>query len=361
MIRRFIQISVAALIVLAAASISWAQPVELQKCTICHGKPGHKKIDDSGHVTSLFVDEKILKSSIHADKSCTDCHGDVTEIPHRVLPKKVNCTRCHYFGNPIGAPQDVDYRAYMESVHGKAAASGNKDAPKCQDCHGNHNIRAHTDPDSNIARERIPKTCGRCHIDIYAEYKESVHGEALYAENNADVPVCTSCHGEHNILSPKDPESTVYPSHVAEACSHCHAAETIMGKYGIDSGQVATYEESFHGTAGKLGSATVANCASCHGVHDIRGPDDPKSSVYIDNIPETCGHCHEGANSNYAKGKMHVDPNKKESGVIYYVKFAFTWLTIMTMVGLIAHILLDLNKKAKRGREKRAAEKERKK
>ena len=350
MTKRFAQFCIVIFIITAAFSVSEAQPVELQKCTICHGKPGHKKVDDSGHVTSLFVDEKILKSSIHADKACTDCHGDVTEIPHRVPPKKVNCTRCHYFGNPIGAPQDIDYRAYQKSAHGKAATSGNKEAPWCQDCHGNHNIRTHEDPASKIFRAQIPKTCGRCHIDIYAEYKESVHGEALYEEDNEDVPVCISCHGEHNILSPKDPESTVYAGHVAEACSHCHAAESIMGKYGIDIGQVATYEESFHGMADKLGSVTVANCASCHGMHDIRGPEDPKSSVYIDNIPATCGRCHEGANINYAKGKMHIDATKPEAGIVYYVAFAFKWLTIMTLVGLVGHILLDLNKKAKRAR-----------
>lgn len=352
MTKGFARFCIAWLTILAAAPICHAQPVKLQKCTICHAKPGHKRIYDSGHVKSLFVDEKILKKSVHADKACTDCHGDVTAIPHRVLPKKVNCTRCHYIGNPIGAPQDVDYRAYMKSAHGQAAASGNRKAPRCQDCHGNHNIRAHTDPASNIFREQIPKTCGRCHIEIYAEYRESVHGDALYAEGNADVPVCTSCHGEHNILAPTDPDSTVYPSHVAEACSQCHAAETIMGKYGIDSEQVATYDETFHGIAGKFGSVMVANCASCHGVHDIRGPDDPKSSVYIENIPETCGRCHEGANVNYAKGKIHVDAKKKEAGIIYYVAFAFKWLTIMTMIGLITHIFLDLNRKARMRRQK---------
>jgi len=354
MIKGVVQFCVVALIIFATLSMSDAQPVDLQKCTICHGKPGHKKIEDSGYVKSLFVDETVLKKSVHTGKTCTDCHGDVTEIPHRALPKRVNCTRCHYRGNPIGAPQDVDYRAYLKSTHGQAAAEGNKEAPWCQDCHGAHNIRNHTDPASNIFHEKIPKTCGRCHMEIYAEYRESVHGEALYAEGNEDVPVCTSCHGEHDILSPKDPESTVYPVHVAEACSQCHAAETIMGKYGIDSEQVATYEESFHGMAGKLGSGTVANCASCHGVHDIRRPDDPKSSVYIENIPKTCGKCHEGANINYAKGKMHVDASKKEAGIIYYVALAFKWLTILTMVGLISHILLDLNKKAKNGRSKKA-------
>jgi len=101
----------------------------LQKCTICHSKPDFKTIDNSGKVIPLFVDEKMVKKSVHAKKDCTDCHADVVEIPHRTPPKRVNCIRCHYAGNPEGAPQEINYDAYKLSVHGKALAAGNPKAP----------------------------------------------------------------------------------------------------------------------------------------------------------------------------------------------------------------------------------------
>lgn len=325
----------------------------IPKCAICHGKPDFKKVLPTGEIKTLYVKGKEIKASIHAGKSCNDCHADVTEIPHHSTPQKVNCTRCHYRGNPAGAPQNVNYEAFRQSVHGQAVQAGNPKAPVCQDCHGTHLIQPHTVPASTINRQNIPSLCGQCHIESYAVFRESVHGHALINQNNPDVPVCTNCHGEHNIRGPKDPGSTVFSTNISQSCSRCHAAVEIMSKYGIKSEQVATFQGSFHGVAGKFGSRTVANCASCHGYHDIRGVDDPKSAVYIKNIPETCGKCHEGANINYARGKIHVDAKKKEAGIIYYVATFFKWLTISTMVGLIVHIFLDLNRRSREWRSKK--------
>ena len=326
----------------------------LQKCTICHSKPDFKTIDNSGKVIPLFVDEKMVKKSVHAKKSCTECHADVVEIPHRTPPKKVNCIRCHYVGNPEGAPEGINYDAYKQSVHGMALTAGNPKAPNCQECHGSHDIRSHRDPTSNIYRLNIPKDCGKCHAKIYAEYLESIHGEAVYKDKNLDAPVCNDCHGkEHSIKAPQDLSSRVSVLRISESCSECHAAIGIVGKYGIDVEKTETYRDSFHGVANKFGLVTVANCASCHGIHDIRRQNDPRSSVAIENIPRTCGKCHPGANTNYAKGKIHVNPKSEEAGVVYYIATFFKWLTILTMLALVIHIFLDLNRKSRDWRKKR--------
>jgi hypothetical protein len=332
---------------------AWPGPAAaaVKKCTICHGKPTFKKVLASGQVVSLFVNEAVLADSVHKEKKCVDCHADVVEIPHRQRPQKINCTRCHFRGNVAGAPQKVDYDAYRRSIHGRLAAKGDPKAPPCQGCHGNHQVFPSEDPRSRIARANIPATCGTCHLKIYNEYVESVHGHAVKEGKTLETAVCTDCHGEHEILKHEDPKSKVFATHVAETCSHCHGALPLMRKYGIEVEQVATYEESFHGIASKFGSRTVATCSSCHGIHDIRGPNDPKSTVYIKNIPATCGKCHKGANINYAKGKIHVDAQKPSAGIIYWVAQFFKWLTISTMVGLVAHICLDLNRKSKEWRE----------
>ncbi len=340
-------------ILLFAAAVEAQQ---LKKCSICHGKPDFKKILKSGKVVSLYVDEMELANSVHAGRRCEDCHRDIIEIPHGRDIKRVDCTQCHYEGNPVGAPDTTLYKDYKESVHGKAVATGKTEAPVCQDCHGDHNVHRADDPVSKVYRLNVPVTCGRCHLEIYAEYTTSIHG-TLLKQGNADVPACTGCHGEHRILSHENPQSTIYATNVQKTCSACHAEIGLMSKYGIDVKPVMTYEESFHGVASKFGMRTVANCASCHGVHDIRPPEDPNSSVNIQNIPRTCGkpECHPGANINFARGKIHVDPKSRESGIIYYVSHFFKYLTITVMLGLIAHIILDLshkfrNRKANAGR-----------
>ncbi len=321
--------------------------ISLEKCTLCHGKPEFRKILVDGKIRDLFATNDSLKGSVHEKKTCVDCHFDVSEIPHRERPKRVNCTHCHYKGNAEGAPQSDTYLEYFESVHGRAIAQGNAKAPLCQDCHGSHAVHKAKEPDSTVSKFKVAETCGRCHIEIYAQYKTSIHGVAL-AKGIAEAPSCTGCHGEHTIFSPKDPKSTVYATHVAAQCSKCHGSVAIMSKFGIETEQVATYKESFHGVASQFGSRTVANCASCHGTHDIRPSDDPLSKVNPRNVPATCGKCHPGANPNFAVGKMHVDASKKEAGIVYYTAMFFKYLTIGTMLALIAHILLDMYGRTRR-------------
>ncbi len=321
--------------------------ISLEKCTLCHGKPEFRKILVDGKIRDLFATADSLKGSVHEKKTCVDCHFDVSEIPHRQRPKRVVCTHCHYKGNAEGAPQSDAYLEYFESVHGKAIAGGNAKAPLCQDCHGSHAIHKVKEAESAVSRQNVAVTCGRCHIEIYAQYRTSIHGVAL-ARGITDAPACTGCHGEHKIYDHKDPKSTVYATHVAAQCSTCHASLSIMSKFGIETSQVTTYQNSFHGVASKFGSRTVANCASCHGIHDIRPPEDPLSLVNPKNVPATCGKCHPGANPNFAVGKMHVDAHDKESGVIYYTALFFKYLTIGTMLALIAHIFLDMYGRTRR-------------
>ena len=335
--------SVFAQIVLAVGLLCVAPSAygQVAGCDVCHGKPDFKRVHRSGRTQSLFVDRADIDASVHAGKACIDCHVDVVEIPHSTPPQHVNCNQCHYRGNTVGAPQSDIYQEYKESVHGKASSDGDLKAPACQDCHGSHRIMGHLDPAARVSRPNVTKTCGRCHLEIFSQFRTSIHGVEL-ANGNPDVPACTGCHSEHGIRSSEDPKSPTQLANVSKTCSSCHALEGIVGKYGISTGQVETYEESFHGVAIQYGMRTVANCASCHGVHDIRPPQDPESSVNVANIPKTCGKCHPGANSNFAKGKMHVQAKDPASGIVYYVASFFKWLTILTVCGLGAHILLDL-------------------
>src|SRR5512145_2429852 len=153
--------------------------ISLEKCTLCHGKPEFRKILVDGKVRELFVTADTLKGSVHEKKSCVDCHFDVSEIPHRERPKRIACTHCHYKGNAEGAPQSDAYLEYFASVHGRAIAAGNAKAPLCQDCHGSHAIRKAKDAEAAVSRFKVAETCGPGPIEIYAQYKTSIHGVAL--------------------------------------------------------------------------------------------------------------------------------------------------------------------------------------
>jgi hypothetical protein len=172
------------------------------------------------------------------------------------------------------------------------------------------------------------------------------------ADGIMDSPDCVSCHGEHSIRRPNDPASSVAPANVSHTCGACHGPVGVAAKYGIKSDRTATYEDSFHGIAQTMDNVTVANCASCHGYHDVLPEDDPKSTIHPDNIASTCGRpeCHPEATPQFASGRIHVDPHNKESGLVYYITKFFTVLTVTTLAGLFAFIMLDLYRRAKKAR-----------
>lgn len=341
---------IAGLIYFFTAQFSVLPQIQNQKCLICHGKQDFGVKRDDGSFRTLFVKDSILAGSTHSHINCFDCHNDIVEITalgHKKDVKKVQCTRCHYENNPVGAPETEKYREFQESVHQAELNKGNPNAPVCQSCHGSHDIKKVESVSSLELKKKVTAMCGQCHLDIYTAFKTSIHGVALFEKLNTDVPVCTDCHGEHRIKRTDDPESSVFKTKVYSTCGECHASEKIVEKYGIKSDKFKTYETSYHGIAVQFGEKTAANCASCHGVHDIKPQSDPTSSVNPNNIVKTCGKCHPDANANYAKGRIHIDSHSKDSGSIYYISGAFKWLTIITLTLLAIHVMLDLFRKMK--------------
>ena len=94
---------------------------------------------------------------------------------------------------------------------------------------------------------------------------------------------------------PREPGSLVNPARVSSVtCGRCHGDERLVQKYNLPKDKVPAFEDSFHGLAGRAGSQSVANCASCHGVHNILPSSDPRSTVHPANLAKTCGACHPG-------------------------------------------------------------------
>lgn len=314
-----------------------------RRCLFCHAREDFKdKVRADGR-KGLFVDTEVFQASVHGKRNCWECHADADVVPHKKGLERVQCVRCHYVGNTVGAPQSRRYKQYQESVHGRLAASGDGRAPLCQDCHGTHEVRPADDPTSRVHKRNIPDDCGRCHAKSKVEYGEGLHGQQA-ALGNPDAPVCTDCHSEHQILRPTDPDSKVYSTHIPEACGRCHEDQQVMDRYGLNAKNVATFKSSFHGVALKFGVTKVANCTSCHEHHRILPPQDPNSTVSPQRVPETCGQaaCHPGASANFARGKMHVSSHEPSAGSIYWVARIFMILTVSVMCGLIFHISLDL-------------------
>ena len=287
---------------------------------------------------------------------CADCHGDVhTMLPYTEdaspvssLAQGKTCGACHGAERP--AERNVrtirPIEAYTASVHAKAVTDHGP-GPGCSDCHSAHSPLPATDPNSSIHRRNVPDTCGSCHSRITRQFNRSIHGQAAQA-GVYESPVCTDCHGEHRILAITAPGSRVSASNIPiQVCGPCHSDLKLSEKYGLPSEQVPSYGESFHGLAARGGSQRVANCASCHGVHNILPSTDPGSHTHPDNLAKTCGQCHAGAGTRFAIGPVHVVEGKTPNIVAHWIRLIYIPLIWVTVLGMLAHNLLDLARKTR--------------
>src|SRR5712692_1667787 len=205
-----------------------------EKCLACHGEKGFTTVR-AGKTVSLFVEAKKFSASVHGSLGCTGCHADLEgkDLPHDTPLAKVVCGTCH----------PSEQKQHARSLHGKAIARGDPLAPRCVNCHGNHDILPIKDPRSAVTPLKIPFVCGKCHREgtpvqlnrdipqsnILENYSESIHGKGLLKSGLTVTATCTSCHSAHSVLPRSDPDSTVNPKNVPATCGQCHHG--IQGQF----------------------------------------------------------------------------------------------------------------------------------
>ncbi len=323
-------------------------------CLSCHGKPGLSMKLQNGDILDLYVNPTTYSASIHGENgyACVQCHTNLGNYPHPEFTAKDTrdvtlqltkvCDRCH----------SGEYNLTMDSVHATAQAAGKREAAVCTDCHGSHNVRQWTDPQTHNllpeARISIPTTCSRCHNAIYQKYRASVHGAALTDEANTDVPTCIDCHGVHNI---GNPTTAAFRLKSPELCATCHTNPAIMDKYGISTNVLNTYVSDFHGTTVTLFEKQSPDaptnkpvCYDCHGIHDISRVDDPQTGIQMQqNLLVRCKVCHPDATSNFPSAWMsHYIPSPQNYSLVYYVNLFYKIFIPLVLGGMAALVMMDV-------------------
>jgi formate dehydrogenase gamma subunit len=336
-------------------------------CASCHARAAKvEDVTDHGPLGAPSCDgchdagEAIARGAHGAHKhnrarlpGCRTCHGP----GHAVRP----VSQVHSPANPqsqartCGACHGGDsLESFLRSVHGQRLVSGHSDGPTCSTCHGAHEIQRADNVHNPQFKVQMTNKCAGCHEQVGAAFRTSVHGVALLDREVYASASCVDCHMSHQILPAKDPRSSVYPTKVVEDCARCHADEKLIRRFHLPSDVVGTYELSYHGKAGELGEARVANCSSCHRNHGIYRASDPRSSINPKNLQRSCGKCHPGASKNFIKGKIHVSPKDRHNYWAWLVRWLYIYLIILVVGGMVAHNVLDfIRKMVDRAREER--------
>jgi len=238
----------------------------------------------------VFLLVTSVQTAIMAQDQCLTCH-EAMEDSHAVLFKK-----------------DIHYAKGLT----------------CADCHGGDASKEEMDAAMNAKAgyigvpkgDRISATCSKCHSDAAVMVKRyrsalpsdqmelletSVHGK-LSTSGREHIAQCTSCHGSHGIVTKTNRTSPVHPLNLPATCAKCHSNATFMRTYdpGLPIDQLEKYRTSVHGKRNMSGDPKAAECASCHGSHEVLSAKDVRSSVYPTNLPATCSKCH--SNATYMKG-----------------------------------------------------------
>ncbi|MBI4667733.1 MAG: cytochrome c3 family protein [Elusimicrobia bacterium] len=277
---------------------------ENDTCLSCHGEPAFTA-ERNGKTVSLHVDGERFSASVHGGLACADCHKDLAgaEIPHPAPLAKVACGACH---------EDID-KKFSDSLHGKALARDDKLAPRCQNCHGSHDIIPPSNPESSVSPIKIPFVCGSCHREgapvqtqrpihqrhILENYSESIHGEGLLKKGLSVSANCASCHTAHSILPHTDPKSAIARGNIVTTCTRCHSLiENVHRK--VIKGEL--WEKKPH---------VIPVCVACHQPHKVR-------KVFYDQgmADKDCLNCHGRAGHKDEKGRyLHVQVKELVSSV----------------------------------------------
>jgi len=290
---------------LAAAALA-QQPKALpgsEECAGCHDtgpRPGKR---EKGMPPPF--DAAALRASPHAALECAACHTELAkkEFPHPEKLARVDCGACH----------SDEQTQYTASLHGRAAAHGDRLAPTCRDCHGTHNILRASNPHSPISTMEIPRLCGGCHqegtpvsltrnipqANILANYMDSIHGEGLFKRGLIVTAVCTSCHTAHFVLPHTDPRSSIAKANIAATCTRCHAR--------IE----AVHRQVIRGELWEKQPHLIPACVDCHEPHKVRQVFYPQGMSDRD-----CQRCHGDRNLKATRGgrtvSLFVDQNELE-------------------------------------------------
>jgi hypothetical protein len=258
-------------------------------------------------IAAAMIGTLVPKEPLFAKDHCIECHQTAGDKPSELFKhdvhfqKGVGCSGCHGGNaNAEDMEQAMDKKAGFRGV-----PKGDDISKTCASCHS--------------SPEKMKSFGSSLPTNQWEFLQSSVHAK-LSLKGKEHIVQCITCHNAHGIVPVKNSSSPVYPLNVVKTCTRCHADAALMRSYNpsLPVDQLDKYRTSVHGLRNAKGDPKTAECASCHGSHDIRSAKDVKSKVYASTVPETCAACH--SNVDYMKPyKIPTDQYEKYTKSVHGV------------------------------------------
>lgn len=336
-------------------------------CGNCHQQEKKDHLQSEHHVQ--------IASHNPNSPNCAYCHknpvtkGRISDGAKLKIAQEKLCLSCHLHNMPGDGSYAKTLVNYEKSVHGAAILKGNKKAAVCIDCHGTHKLQKSSKPESQIHQFNVPNVCGKCHGETGGEYMKSIHGKALH-KGNKDAPGCSYCHGEHNIQQvPEIPKEVfsqtgmkfnVVVDNKMVYCLGCHTDEKLMSKY-----KLSTVEKSHQWLPSQKVHWETLRCIDCHSSHD--SPSMSHNILPREETIKQCEKCHSMNSKLITTLYKHEKKMSREkygfvNGTILsdayvigttrniYLNIASIAIFGMTLLGIFGHALI---RKIAKGRNKK--------
>ncbi len=312
-----------------------------EACLECHAEPMTKALED-GSELSLEIDLAAYLGSVHGETlACADCHiGYDDDHPFDVTFADRRAYVAALNQSCSGCHLDASTHA-ADSVHEAWRAAGGDDAPVCSDCHGAHDVGNPHDKSPMISR-----SCARCHAEAYEIYAASSHGRGV-TDGDADSPACADCHDSHTIRSPGEIELRLRSPGV---CLECHGDREMMERHGLSAEVGPTYLSDFHGVTASLTEEgetdprrVVVTCVDCHGYHQIASTRTVGAEAMKQNVHAACVSCHENSSPDFpAAWLSHYPPSLEHAPLVWAVDWVYKIVIPFIVIGLVLQIVFHL-------------------
>jgi len=135
-------------------------------------------------------------------------------------------------------------------------------------------VVVNAEPAAAAVKPPANEDCLACHDEVGKPFASSIHEAAS----------CVDCHADLSTV-----QEFPHSEKVAKvSCAACH--DEIASQY----------RDGIHAWAKeKAGLKMAPSCADCHGRHDILPKTSATSRTHKNNVPATCGSCHEGLAEHY--------------------------------------------------------------
>ncbi len=198
---------------------------------------------------------RLADATVQA-KKCIECHDDVADSlkGDKHIAADFHCVVCHGQSKAHleceeeeGSPPDRAWRHWVDeenSFKWRMKNASIEIARFCASCHG----------------RKPPEGKKRKTIDWKA-YLETGHGKAI-SKGSRDAPTCTDCHYAHGAGSEPLTDKTI-----VRRCSLCHNDRQMMKRVDIDPDVVKDFKAGTHATMDSVSAEEKSSCVKCHYPH----------------------------------------------------------------------------------------------